>query len=60
MDDKSFELISKMYSDMKKQFKEINRKLDEKADKKDIIRLENEFNPKVQALFDDTNRIRTF
>ena len=37
---------------MAEQFKEINRKLDNKADKNDIIRLENELNPKVQALFD--------
>jgi len=47
-----FELLTKMYSDMAEQFKEINRKLDNKADKNDIIRLENELNPKVQALFD--------
>lgn len=52
MDDKMFELLTKMYSDMAEQFKEINRKLDNKADKNDIIRLENELNPKVQALFD--------
>lgn len=52
MEDKSFELLTKMYSEMTEQFKEINRKLDEKADKSDIILLENELNPKVQALFD--------
>lgn len=52
MEDKSFKLLTKMYSEMTEQFKEINRKLDEKADKSDIIRLENELNPKVQALFD--------
>lgn len=59
MEDKSFELLTKMYSEiteqfseMTEQFKEINRKLDEKADKNDIIRLENELTPKVQALFD--------
>lgn len=52
MEDKSLELLTNMYSEMKEQFKEINKKLDEKADKKDIIRLENELNPKVQALFD--------
>lgn len=51
MDDKTFELLTKMYSDMTEQFKEINRKIDNKADKNDIIRLENELNPKVQALF---------
>ncbi len=52
MEDKSFELLTKMYSEMTEQFKEINKKLDEKADKNDIIRLENELNPKVKALFD--------
>lgn len=52
MEEKSFELLTKMYSEMSEQFKEINRKLDEKADKSDIIRLENELNPKVDALFD--------
>lgn len=52
MDEKSFELLTKMYSEMTEQFIIINRKLDEKADKSDIIRLENELEPKVQALFD--------
>ncbi len=59
MEDKTFELLTRMYSEMtekfseiNKQFEEVNRKLDEKADKNDIIRLENEINPKVQALFD--------
>ncbi|NLL07235.1 MAG: hypothetical protein GX270_15970 [Clostridiaceae bacterium] len=52
MEDKSFELLTKMYSEMTEQFKEVNKKLDEKADKNDIIRLENELNPKVKALFD--------
>ncbi len=52
MEDKSFELLTKMYSEMTEQFKEINKKLDEKADKNDIIRLENELNPKIKALFD--------
>lgn len=52
MEDKTFELLTKMYSEMAEQFKGINKKLDEKADKSDIIRLENELAPKVQALFD--------
>ena len=54
-----FDMLSKMYADMTErfadmteQFKEINRKLDSKADKSDIIRLENELNPKVEVLFD--------
>ena len=52
LEDKVFELLTKMYSEMTEQFKEINSKLDEKADKSDIVRLENELNPKVEALFD--------
>lgn len=59
MEDKSFVLLSKMYSEimqkfdnMNQQFDIINRKLDEKADKTDIVRLENELKPKIEALFD--------
>lgn len=59
MDDKVFELLTKMYSEMTnkfnvidEQFKLINKKLDEKADKTDIVRMENELNPKVKALYD--------
>lgn len=52
MEDKIFELLTEMYSKMTEQFKEINSKLDEKADKTDIVRLENELKPKVEALFD--------
>jgi predicted nuclease with TOPRIM domain len=37
---------------MTEQFKEVKNKLDEKADKNDIVRMENELNPKVNALFD--------
>lgn len=49
MDDKTFELIEKMYSEMTEQFNKINSKLDEKADKKDIIRFENDLKPKVET-----------
>ncbi|HHV28875.1 hypothetical protein [Acetivibrio mesophilus] len=52
MDEKSFELLAQMYNEIKEQLIQINTKLDEKADKSDIIRLENELNPKVEALFD--------
>ena len=52
MEDKVFELLTKMYSETTEQFKEVKRKLDEKADKSDIVRMENELNPKVNALFD--------
>jgi hypothetical protein len=37
-----------MYSEMKEQFKEINKKLDIKAEKSDIVRLENDLQPKAQ------------
>ena len=37
---------------MAEQFKEVKSKLDEKADKNDIVRMENELNQKVSALFD--------
>lgn len=47
MEDKTFELLTKLYSEMTEQLKEINRKLDQKADKSDIVRQENELNPKV-------------
>lgn len=52
LEDKTFELLTKMYSEMKGQFEEVKSKLDEKADKSDIVRMENELNPKVEALFD--------
>lgn len=52
MDDKVFELMEKMYSEMTTQFKEVGRKLDKKADKNDIVIMENNLNPKVEALLD--------
>ena len=47
-----FEKINGKFEEVNGKFEEVNRKLDEKADKSDIIRLENELNPKVKALFD--------
>ncbi|ABN51938.1 MAG TPA: hypothetical protein DEF39_06175 [Hungateiclostridium thermocellum] len=52
MDQKSFELLANMYHEIKEQLSEISKKLDKKADKSDIVRLENELTPKIQALFD--------
>jgi len=59
MEDKTFDLITKMYSEIMQRFDTVDKKLDEKADKadivkleNDIIRMENELVPKVQALFD--------
>ena len=64
--DKTFELLTKMYSEMSKRFDDVNkkfddvnkrfdevsRKLDTKADKSDIIRIENKLNKDSKALFD--------
>ena len=52
MNDKVFNLMEKMYSEMTTQFNEINSKLNKKADKNDIVRMENDLNPKVDALLD--------
>lgn len=52
VEDKVFDLIEKMYAEMKQQFNEVNQKLDKKADKSDIVRLENDLVPKIEALFD--------
>ncbi len=63
MEDKMFELMSKMYSDMQQGLKEIrnemnskldeiNKKLDTKADKNDIVRIEDKLENNSKALFD--------
>ncbi len=59
MEDKVFDLMEKMYVEMKQQFELVNKKfelvnkkLDEKADKTDIVKLENDLVPKIEALFD--------
>lgn len=52
MEDKVFDLIEKMYAEMKQQFELVNKKLDKKSDKTDIVKLENDIVPKIQALFD--------
>ena len=59
MEDKTFDLVTQLYSEMTKQFELINhrfeaieKKLDSKADASDIIRLENVLVPKVDALLD--------
>ncbi len=48
MEEKMFELIEKMYAEMNEQFKNVNKKLDEKANKKDIAVIENTVLPKTQ------------
>jgi len=52
MEDKTFELLTKMYSQFTDFRKEVNDKLDKKADKSDIIRIENDHGKKLEALFD--------
>lgn len=59
MEDKTFDLVTQLYSEMTKQFElithrfeAIEQKLDSKADASDIIRLENILIPKVDALLD--------
>ncbi len=52
MEDKTFELLTKTYSEFTGFRKEVNEKLDKKADKSDIVRMENDHGQKLQALFD--------
>lgn len=52
MEDKIFELMSKMYSDMNSKLDEINKKLDMKADKNDIVKIEDKLENNSKALFD--------
>lgn len=52
MEDKTFELLEKMYADIKGELNDIKTELSKKADKTDIIRIENEHGQKLDALFD--------
>jgi regulator of replication initiation timing len=52
VEDKIFELMEKMYSDLKGELTGIKQILERKADKTDIVRLENEHGQKLDALFD--------
>jgi len=59
MEDKTFNLVEKLYVEMQTGFKKVNfdiseikSKLDQKADKTDIVRLENELHTKTSALCD--------
>lgn len=52
MEDKTFELMEKMYIEFTKEFQKVNEKLDQKADKTDIVRIENDHGEKLSALFD--------
>ncbi|MGH4050186.1 MAG: hypothetical protein ACREVX_02350 [Clostridium sp.] len=66
MEDKSFELMSKLYTEMNSKFDKMNsrfngidsrfdiidKKLDAKADKTDIVRIEDKSDNNSKALFD--------
>ena len=52
MEDKTFELLTRLYSEFAEFRKEINDKLDQKADKNDIARIEHEHGSKLEAAFD--------
>ena len=66
MEDKTFDLMSKLYSEMNSKFDEMNlkfdridsrfdgidKKLDKKADKNDIVRIEDKLENNSKALFD--------
>lgn len=49
MEDKIFEFMEKMYSDLSKRLDGIDGKLDKKSDKNDIVRMENDLQPKVET-----------
>lgn len=52
MEDKTFKMLESMYSEINKRFDSIESKLDQKADKADIVWIENEHGKKLDALFD--------
>jgi tetrahydromethanopterin S-methyltransferase subunit G len=52
MEDKLFELMTKMYSDITIRLDLIDEKLDGKSNKSDIIHIENKLDTDVKALYD--------
>ncbi len=52
MEEKLFELMTKMYSDITARLDTMDKKLDNKADKNDIIHMENKLDNNSKALFD--------
>jgi len=52
VEDKIFELLEKMYADIKGELNDIKTELSKKADKTDIVRIENEHGKKLDVLFD--------
>jgi predicted nucleic acid-binding Zn-ribbon protein len=64
MEGKMFELMTKMYSDlttrldkMDDKISSIDKKLDSKADKSDIVHIENKLDNTTKALFDGYNQV---
>lgn len=57
MEDKMFEFMTKMYAEMTNRFDAIDKKLDSKADKNDIVRIENKLDNTTKALFDGYNQV---
>jgi chromosome segregation ATPase len=57
VEDKIFELLEKMYVDIKGELNDIKTELSKKADKTDIVRIENEHGQKLDALFDDYKQL---
>lgn len=52
MEDKTFELMTKMYNELTLKIDTMDKKLDNKADKQDIIRIENKLYTDSKVLFD--------
>lgn len=54
MDDKLFELIEKMYSDLKNEISSVKKDLTNEIRTvgNQVLKLENDVNPKMEALFD--------
>jgi gas vesicle protein len=54
MDDKLFELIEKMYSDLKNEISSVKKDLTNEIRTvgNQVLKLENDINPKIEALFD--------
>lgn len=57
MKDESFELLTKLYSEFIDFRKEVNNKLDQKADKSDIARIEYEHGRKLEATLDGYKQV---
>lgn len=52
MEDKMLELMTKMYSEISAKLEVMDKKLDNKADKQDIVSMENKLHSDSKALYD--------